>query len=121
MAGRRETDAPERIDQAIRRMVSELLMDSDVFNDLVIALLSVNGYRVEKTRPLQHALEQAGLFDLKAVGNLREDEVADRLRVAGYNRGEFLTRLMAARLVALSQYLCSLGWKAARELLESGN
>ena len=96
-------------------------MSSDVFDDLVIALLSVNGYGVEKTWSLHAALEQTGLFDLESVSRLEEDEIAKRLQTAGYNRGEFLTNLLAVRLSALARYLRDLGWTEARGLLKSGD
>jgi len=58
-------------------------MTSDsIVENLLIALLAVNNWSLERVFGLRGPLRDAGLMDLHAVLCLSEDEVASRLAVA---------------------------------------
>ena len=71
--------------------------------DLVIALLSVNKWSVEKCYGLYERLNGAELFDLRAVSQMTVRDIADRLNCAGYSRGQFLVSIAAKRLLDLAK------------------
>jgi hypothetical protein len=68
---------------------------------LIIALLSVGGYSIERVWEIRSNLESEGLLDSKAVEMLDEAEVVRRLATSGYDRGPVVTVSMARRLMAL--------------------
>lgn len=73
--------------------------------NLLLALLAVNNWSLERVFELREPMRDAGLFDLEAVSKLSEEEIARRLTVAGYARGEYMTTLMALRVVSVAQVL----------------
>ena len=73
-----------------------------VWVNLVVAILSVNNYPLDRTFERLQQLESAGLLD---PGNLRNWDISQMVRhlgAAGYNRGPVLTKIMGERLVALA-------------------
>ncbi|HXG47422.1 MAG TPA: hypothetical protein VNO52_07355 [Methylomirabilota bacterium] len=68
---------------------------------LVVALLAVGGYSLQRAWDLLPALQNEGLTDAKAAERLDEAEVVRRLARAGYDRGPIVTTSMAKRLIAL--------------------
>jgi hypothetical protein len=69
--------------------------------DLVIAMLSVGGYALERVWEIRTNLEREGLLDSGVVEALDEAELVRRLTVSGYDRGPIVTTSMANRLIAL--------------------
>jgi hypothetical protein len=92
-----------------------------IFEYLVIALLSVNSYPLERTWRLREDLGRAGLCDPTHVASLNEEELASRLERAGYDRGDFLGGLVASRLNAVANYLIDIGWRRAATGLREGS
>lgn len=68
---------------------------------LVVALLSVGGYPLQRTRDRLEKIREAGLTDPNVVRALSEAAVVTRLAGAGYDRGPEVTTSMARRLIAL--------------------
>jgi len=68
------------------------------WEDLVISILSVNRYSIERTYRSIDGLRKEGLFDPRRLMNWDESEIGERLRSAGYDRGPFMTSLFALRL-----------------------
>jgi hypothetical protein len=68
---------------------------------VVIAMLAVGGYSLQRVWDIQASLEKEGLIDPKAVEKLNEAEVVRRLVNSGYDRGPIVTTSMAQRLMAL--------------------
>ena len=95
-------------------------MDSQVYEALVIAVLSVNSYPLEKAWEMRATLEKVELFNPTRLASLRKEEIGERLQQAGYDRGQFLTDLIASRLQSVSQYLVELGLQSATHILASG-
>jgi hypothetical protein len=68
---------------------------------LVVALLAVGGFTLQRTWDLLPNLEREGLTDSRAVEKLDEGEIVRRLARSGYDRGPTVTTSMAKRLMAL--------------------
>lgn len=68
---------------------------------LVIAMLAVGGYSLQRVWDMRPSLEREGLVNPEVVELLDEDEVVRRLATSGYDRGPIVTASMAIRLIAL--------------------
>ena len=89
--------------------------DDEAFvGDLVLALLSVNTWTLEKTFRIYEGLKREELFIPNRVSKLSETEVFARLEKAGYDRGDFMIGLLSGRLLALSKALAGDGMKHLR-------
>lgn len=74
----------------------------DPWVDLVIAMLSTGGYRLEKT--LQHidGLKDNGLTSPSHIALLDHESIAKKIVASGYNRGPVLTEIFSDRISSLS-------------------
>jgi hypothetical protein len=79
--------------------------ENRVFLDLVVAMLAVNRWTVEKAVSITDGLRDAGLSDPAAVGSMTVDEVTARLAQAGYKRGRYMEQLLALRIVSAAAVL----------------
>lgn len=68
---------------------------------LVVALLSVGGYPLQRTWDRLEKLQKEGLTDPAVMSALDEAETVRRLARAGYDRGPDVTTSMARRLIAV--------------------
>lgn len=82
-------------------------MTDSIAENLLIALLAVNNWSLERVFDLRGPLRDVGLLDLESVARLSDDEVAGRLAAAGYARGEYMNRLMAVRILSMASVLSS--------------
>jgi hypothetical protein len=87
------------------------------FENLFIAVLSVNQYPIEKTWEKKEGLKQAGLLDPVGLALLSIDEIMRRLKASGFDRGEFLTNLSAERLSHVAHFILDLGVQNAVSIL----
>lgn len=94
--------------------------ETNPWADLVIAMLSVNNYPLEKTFALFQPLEENGLFDPVALADLSSAEVARKLGVAGYDRGNTMTAIFTERLVSLGRLASSASIESSTRTLASG-
>jgi hypothetical protein len=74
-----------------------------LWEDLILAILSVNRYSLEKIY-LAWTPEEIGI----------------RLRRGGYDRGDFMTNLFANRLASLGAFIKSTGVKECERILRKG-
>jgi hypothetical protein len=81
----------------------------ELWSDLVVAMLSVNNYPLEKAYVHVQGLKSAGLCSPENLSRLGEDDVVKRLEEAGCNRGAFMTRLFARRLWSLGAAVSTIG------------
>jgi hypothetical protein len=95
------------------------IMVSDVWEALILAILSVNSYSVEKTRAIAKSLRREGLFDPGKIADWNLNEIAARLHRAGYSRGSYLDTLLAARLLSLGDFVKQTGLDTAEVVLTS--
>jgi hypothetical protein len=93
----------------------------EVFVDLMIAVLSVNQYKLEHTWAIRDDLRRAGLFDPERLAQLRAEDIVKLLRSAGCDRGVFMTQLFAERLHSVGQYVTGQGTARVAHVLEAGN
>jgi hypothetical protein len=104
----------------MRIVMSELLPASgsdDVWEDLVVSILAVNQYSLEKTYAIVGGLREAGLASPQNLGAWEIDRIVSRLKSAGCDRGAFMTPLFAARLSSLGKVVGARGMSACADIL----
>jgi hypothetical protein len=69
--------------------------------DLIMAMLAVNKFSLAKVFALFETLDANNLFDPESLARWDSQEIARRLRGAGYDRGPELTNILAERLWSL--------------------
>lgn len=79
--------------------------EQHVFLDLVVAMLAVNRWTLERAASIADGLSDAGLSDPSAIRSMSVDEVATRLATAGYKRGRYMEQLLAIRVVSAAEIL----------------
>jgi hypothetical protein len=82
-------------------------MTDSIAENLLIALLAVNNWSLERVFDLRGPLRDVGLLDFDSVTALSEDDVAGRLAAAGYARGDYMNKLMAIRILSMASVLSS--------------
>jgi hypothetical protein len=98
-----------------------LLLDrKSIVQDLVCSLLAVNLWTVEKTFGLSKDLERESLFDMNAVSRMSHQEAVDHLINAGYARGDYITGLLADRLLTVAAALAEDGVSRLCTLIAAG-
>jgi len=75
----------------------------DLVIDLIVAVLAVNNYSLERAYALVDSLQRERLTDLKAIRQMDPDEVAQCLQRAGYSQAEFILNLFANRLKRVAE------------------
>jgi hypothetical protein len=85
-------------------MTSNPSKAEDITSDLLLAVLAVNSWSLERVGALYEGLRANGLFDVSVMSDLTTEEIEGRLNVAGYKRGPVLGAMMALRVhnIALS-------------------
>ena len=74
----------------------------DVSSDLLMALLAVNSWTLERVSGLYESLRKNGLFDVSILSGLTPEQIQGRLSAAGYERGPVLGRMIASRVQNLA-------------------
>lgn len=92
-----------------------------LIGDLVVAMLTVNNWPLEKACELRPALERARLFDIEKLSNLSHDEVFHRLKDAGYAKADYVVGLLADRLLAMATTLSGAGFAKLQQLAGSSD
>lgn len=100
-----------------RRMADRI---DNPWEDLVLAILSVNKYSLEKTFLVVETLRGEGLFQPENLVRWTPEEIGVCLKRGGYDRGDFMTRLFADRLASLGMFVKSTGVKECERVLRSG-
>src|ERR1041384_1101122 len=77
----------------------------DPWEDLVVSVLSVNNYSLERTYKSLAALREQGLVDPRRLEQWDQVEIASRLKAAGCDRGPFMTNLFALRLANVGELI----------------
>jgi len=81
----------------------------DPWEDLVVSILSVNQYSLERTFTSIAGLREHGLFDPTKLRQWEHGELVARLKAAGCDRGSFMTSLFALRLANLGALIQNKG------------
>lgn len=79
------------------------------WDDLVISILAVNQYSLERTYVLLQGLREQKVTDPNSLASWGPEEFEMRLRAAGCERGSFMTNLFAQRLAALGALVRRIG------------
>jgi endonuclease III-like uncharacterized protein len=90
-----------------------------LIGDLVVAMLTVNNWPLEKACELRPTLERTQLFDIEELAKLPHDEVSRRLKDAGYTKADYVVGLLADRLLAMAATLSGHGFEEFRQLVDS--
>ncbi len=80
------------------------MIETDCFTDLVISLLAVNGWNLEKAGGLLDTLRGQGLTDPSVISGRLYGENAKSLEAAGYSRGEYMISLLTDRIIAAAKH-----------------
>jgi hypothetical protein len=89
----------------------------DVWEDLVVSLLAVNQYSIEKTYAIVGDLRECGLVSPQNLGAWEIDRIVSCLKLAGCDRGAFMTPLFAVRLASLGKVVVERGSSVCAEIL----
>jgi hypothetical protein len=93
----------------------------NIWEDLILAILSVNQYSLEKTYSAVEALRREGMFRPQNLLRWTAEEIGTRLRLGGYDRGDFMTRLFAGRLASLGTFVKFTGVEECERVLRKGS
>lgn len=91
------------------------------WGDLVVSILSVNQYSLDRTYNSIRGLREQGLADPGSLSRWTPDEIEKRLRSAGCDRGAFMTKLFASRLSALGGLIQAKGSDECSRVIEGTN
>lgn len=92
---------------------------NNVWEDLVISILSVNQYTLSKTYLSIESMREIGLFNPDNLIQWDINEMNQRLRQGGCERGSFMTNLFAERLAALGGLIANQGISKCEQVLLS--
>lgn len=81
------------------------LMQREAIEDLVIAVLAVNRWSLEKVFSIRDGLDKQGLFDFDSLAQVDPGAIAKKLEAAGYKRGDYMTLMMASRLKGIAEQM----------------
>jgi hypothetical protein len=72
----------------------------EILQDLLVSVLAVNNYSLEKAYRLCGRLQELGLLDVSALSgtSLCAGEIRGKLAAAGYSRGEYIETLISQRI-----------------------
>jgi hypothetical protein len=87
------------------------------WEDLVISILAVNQYSLEKTYACKAGLQAQELTSPDTLLEMAQAEIELRLRAGGCDRGDFMTALFAKRLAALGAHVWSVGIEQSNRIL----
>jgi len=85
--------------------------DEGVFKDLMTALLAVNSWSLERAYSVVQQFATVGLTDPAEVSRMDASAVAERLQEAGYQRGHYITLLIATRVLHAALALATDGFE----------
>lgn len=92
---------------------------NNIWEDLVISILSVNQYTLNKTYSSIESLRQVEIFNPDNLMKWDINEIEQRLRQGGCERGSFMTNLFAERLAALGELIANQSISKCEQVLLS--
>lgn len=91
------------------------------WDGLVVSILAVNQYSLERTFAVVGGLRAAKLTDPENLMHWTLGDMAEKLKSAGCKRGAFMTTLFARRLCALGEFIRKNGAAQCEAILSSGD
>lgn len=92
-----------------------------VTEDLVVAMLTVNNWALEKAWGLLPELTSLELCDAQCLSILSHEEIFARLKRAGYAKSDYVVGLLADRMREMAKVMTATSPERLTELMESGN
>lgn len=105
----------------VPKELQEYSESNSVWVHLVIAILSVNQYSLEKTYLIKEDLAAVGLFNPENLKRWTHSTIAEQLQDGNCNRGEFMTNLFSERLEALGKLIQQNGIQKCEMILSSND
>ena len=99
--------------------VAGAVSSDDSWEDLVVSILAVNQYSLERAHGLLGELREQRLTDPKFLEQWEPEEVEKRLKATGFDRGPFMNRLFAGRLSGLGEMVRSKGIDTCTKVIGS--
>lgn len=93
----------------------------EIWEELVVSILAVNQYSLEKTYAVLPLLREVGVVDPGNLASWELEDVIGRLKAGGCDRGPFMTGLFARRLVSLGVALKSKGVASCGEVISTND
>ena len=91
------------------------------WEDLVVSILAVNQYSLERTYGFLDALREKKVTDPLSLARWEPQEIENKLKASGCDRGLFMTKLFAERLSALGELIRTRGLDECEKILRSGD
>jgi len=91
-----------------------------VAENVLIAILAVNGWTAGRVLPLAERFRAVGLLDFAGISELPVDDIAERLTRAGYARGEYMNLLLATRVLSMATVLSPTELNRLKQCLVEG-
>lgn len=91
-----------------------------ISENVLIAILAVNGRTADRVFPLTEQFRAVGLLDFTTVSRLSAEGIAERLARAGYARGEYMNLLLATRVLSMATILTATELERLRQCLVEG-
>jgi endonuclease III-like uncharacterized protein len=91
----------------------------DVWEDIVLAMLAVYQYPIDRIETKRDAMRRADLFDPRKLASSSIKVLTEELRTAGYDRGG-LTWQYADRLISLGKHVARCDSEELQRLLRAG-
>ena len=87
--------------------------------NVVLAMLAVNKYPIDKAARLFDQLEANGLFDPRNLASWSHAEIFDKLKKSGYNRADLVVGFLAERVQSLG--ILAADFQENEKILASGS
>jgi hypothetical protein len=91
--------------------------EGEVIEDLVIAVLAVNRWSLERVFSIKEGLAREGIFDFDVLVTIDDAVIAKRLDAAGYRRGDYFNLMMGSRLRQIAERMSPSKRREMMELL----
>jgi endonuclease III-like uncharacterized protein len=94
---------------------------STLLDDLIVSILAVNNYPLEKAYKLVEALRSNQWMNLEQVATWTHEQAVKALAASGYDRGDTMNSIFASRLQDLALYVTKNGLKPLQDALAAGS
>jgi len=95
------------------------IASDNVWEDLIISILSVNQYKLQSTYSKVSSLRLVGIFAPQNLKTWTSEEIKNRLISGDCDRGSFMTHLFAERLSSLGELVRKRGVSECERVLLS--
>ncbi len=92
-----------------------------ITGNLVVAMLTVNNWALEKAWALLPDLTSLGLCNAQSLSALSHEEIFARLKRAGYTKSDYVVGLLADRLREMAKTVAATAPAELMELMEPGH